>query len=249
MEGKLQGMRGLDPDVGIKGVKIADVQALVRGRFYYREAEVIVTAELVWLEGGEVRKTKLVIPARLIGAKIWPDAEPKQQVALTSVIAPQEAVASRVNVADVEKRFAKVPHDFDIVLAIPEGKRDFVEGETISYRVTPTTGCHMAILCHQVDGLNRRAVSQCIPACYMGGGGHWCGYSRYRQGPVPVQDPTALWSRCRASDRLYQGQRLAPDAHTIHRRDRQGHGRSWHRAWHRGGRPEQLTAGNRWDGW
>ena len=60
--------------------------------------------------------------------------------------------ASRVNVQDVASRLAKVPHDFPIQLVVNEGKRDFAEGETISYHVQSGTGCHVAIFCHQVDG-------------------------------------------------------------------------------------------------
>jgi hypothetical protein len=142
-----------EPGAGLRGLRDGGgVKALVRGRFYYKYPEVTVFAELAWLGSEEVQKAKVVLPAAEVSSRIWPDTARTQQLALDTVINPQSAVASRVNVADVEKRLAKVARDFHINLVVNEGKRDFAEGETISYRVQSATGCHVAIFCHQVDG-------------------------------------------------------------------------------------------------
>jgi len=152
-EDKFQAQQASDPDAGTKGLKIKGVKALVRGRFYYKYPDVTVCAELAWMEGGQVQKAKVVVPAGNISARIWPDApQLKEEAALNGVINPQELVASRVNVQDVASRLAKVPHDFPVQLVVNQGKRDFAQGETISYHVQTGTGCHLAIFCHQVDG-------------------------------------------------------------------------------------------------
>jgi hypothetical protein len=151
-EDKFQAQQAFNPDGNTRGLKIRAVKALVRGRFAYKYPTVTVWAELAWLEGGEVQKAKIELRAEDVSARIWPESSQKEQLALDAVINPQSEVASRVNVQDVKSRLRKVPHDFPIQLVVNEGKRDFAEGETISYQVKATTGCHVAIFCHQVDG-------------------------------------------------------------------------------------------------
>lgn len=153
-EGRFQDRQALEPGVATRGLRIENVKALVRGRFYYRYPEVTVWTELALLEGGDIQKAKAVVPVEQISARIWPDggaaavAPPRME----QLIAPQNAVASQANLQDVQKRLLKAPSDFRVNLAVREGKRNFSEGETISYRVTSDTGCHIAIFCHQVDG-------------------------------------------------------------------------------------------------
>jgi hypothetical protein len=152
IEDRFQTQQAFEPGVTTRGLKISAVKALVRGRFYYKYPVVTVSAELVWLEGGEVQKTKLTLPVETISTRIWPDTKSKEEAMLANVVRPQQVAASVTNVLDVSSRLSKVPHDFPIQLVVNEGKRDFAEGETISYRVQSATACHIAILCHQVDG-------------------------------------------------------------------------------------------------
>jgi hypothetical protein len=153
IEKKFQAQRMADPGVGASGFKIEEVKALVRGRFYYKYPSVTVFAELAWLDGGRIDKGRIVLPAGEIGARIWPGApERKEEPSVTTVVTPPRLDASRANVRDVENQLKKVPQDFQIQLVVNEGKRDFTEGETMSYRVQSKTGCHVAIFCHQSDG-------------------------------------------------------------------------------------------------
>lgn len=152
IEEKFQAQQAFNPGAGTRGLKISGVKALVRGRFYYQYPQVTIYAELAWLEGGEIRKAKLTLPVSEISARIWPDMQPKEETALASIVRPHDLAASKVNVQDVESRLAKVPHDFAVQLVVNEGKRDFAQGETISYRLQSAIGSHIAIFCHQVDG-------------------------------------------------------------------------------------------------
>ena len=73
MEGKFQGKGILEPGTGVEKVTIEGVKGIIRGRFYASGDEVTVYAELAWLEGGEVKKARIAIPASQVRAKIWPD--------------------------------------------------------------------------------------------------------------------------------------------------------------------------------
>ena len=75
-EDKFQAQQACDPGAGTKGLKIEGVKALVRGRFYYKYPDVTVYVELAWMEGGQVQKARVVLPAGDISARIWPEAPP-----------------------------------------------------------------------------------------------------------------------------------------------------------------------------
>jgi len=71
---------------------------------------------------------------------------------VSTIIQPHNLAQSQDNLADIERRVAAVPRQFPVQVWVREAKRDFVEGETISYRVWSERDCHVAVFCHQVDG-------------------------------------------------------------------------------------------------
>lgn len=150
-EGKFQAASILEPGAAAPAVKIEGVKGMVRGRFYYKDPEVTIYAELAWLEGGAIQKAKVILPTSTVGAQIWPNNMPPQK-RIEEVFRPQNLDKSLANVKDIENRVAKVPHDFNIALTVREAKRDFCAGETISYRIASPVGCHVAVFCHQLDG-------------------------------------------------------------------------------------------------
>ena len=171
MEGKFQGKGVLEPGTGVEKVSIEGVKGIVRGRFYATGDEVTVYAELAWLEGGEIKKARLAIPAAQVKAKIWPDPEQAASKQLAGAIKPQNVEQSLANVQDVAGgRLAKIPKDFQVEVFTTDGKRAYAEGETVSFRVRSAEECHIAVLCHQSDGTtvvlfpNRFASNTLIPA-------------------------------------------------------------------------------------
>jgi len=135
-----------------KELKIAGVDGIVRGRFFYNYPDVTIFAELAWLENGKVNKAKVTIPVKDAGAQLFPQSQRLDEQMATSRIQPQNFQQSQGNVADVTQRVKEVPQDFILNLAVGEGKRDFAEGETVSFKVTPEKSCHLAVVVHQNDG-------------------------------------------------------------------------------------------------
>jgi hypothetical protein len=171
MEGKFQGKGVLEPGTGVDKVSIEGVKGIVRGRFYATGDEVTVFAELAWLEGGEIKKARLAIPSDEVKAKIWPDPEQAAGKQLSGAIKPQNAEQSLASIQDIAgSRLADVPKDFQVEVFTTDGKRAYAEGETVSFRVRASEDCHIAVLCHQVDGStvvlfpNRYASNTFIPA-------------------------------------------------------------------------------------
>ena len=138
----------LDPGSSVDRMKLEGVGAIVRGSFHYEYPRVTVYAQLAWLNGAEANGAKVVIDARDIHTRILPD--PKEQA--DDIVRPQNMAIGSNNVQDVKDRIKKIPHDFDLFLSVSENKRDFAEGENVSYTVWSEEACHIAVFCHQVDG-------------------------------------------------------------------------------------------------
>ena len=171
MEGKFQGKGILEPGTGVEKVTIEGVKGIIRGRFYASGDEVTVYAELAWLEGGEVKKARIAIPASQVRAKIWPDAAEASSKPMEGVIKPQNIEQSSANVQEMAKdRLAKVPKDCPVEIFTVDGKRAYAGGENISFRVRSTQEAYIAVLCHQNDGTtivlfpNRWCSNTLIPA-------------------------------------------------------------------------------------
>jgi hypothetical protein len=170
-EGKFQGKGVLEPDSGVSKVTIEGIKGIVRGRFYANGEQITIYAELAWLEGGEIRKSKVVIPFSAVKAKIWPDPEEANRKDVGTMLAPHNLEQSLATVKDlVTSRVAKVPKDFQVEVFTTDGRRGYAEGETVSFRVRAAEECHIAVLCHQSDGTsvvlfpNRFASNTLIPA-------------------------------------------------------------------------------------
>ena len=170
MEGKFQGKGVLEPGSGVEKVSIQGVKGIVRGRFYATGDEVTIFAELAWIEGGEIKKTRLSIPSEAVKAKIWPDPDQAAGKQLAGAIKPQNVEQSLANIQDIAgSRLADVPKDFQVEVFTTDGKRAYAEGETVSFRVRASEECHIAVLCHQTDGTtvvlfpNRYASNTLIP--------------------------------------------------------------------------------------
>ena len=171
MEGKFQGKGVLEPGTGVEKVSIEGVKGIVRGRFYAQGDKIQIYAELAWLEGGGIRKSKVEIPSSEVKAKIWPDPKVAGEKDASTMLKPQNIEQSLANVKDlVTSRLAKVPKDFQVEVFTTDGKRAYPEGDFVSFRVRAAEECHIAVLCHQSDGTcvvlfpNRFASNTLIPA-------------------------------------------------------------------------------------
>jgi hypothetical protein len=151
MEGKFQNKELLEPGTGVEKVSVEGIKGIVRGRFYLSGDKITVYSELVWLEGGEVRKTRLTIPAQDVRARVFPEGAARGD--LVQVVKPQNLEQSLANVQEIAaNRLSTVPKDFGVQLFTVDGKRAYAAGETVAFRVRAERDCHVAVICHQSDG-------------------------------------------------------------------------------------------------
>ncbi len=152
--------RSLDKRVleaGTEAVTVAPdgLDAILRGRFSSDGDEINICGEVVWLARGKVAKTDVAGSVRKIMSQLWPESDLKQIGAimrLGDLMRPQNEAGSLKSIADVEARARKVPHDFDIRLVTADARQDYASGEECRYRFSSSCDCHVAVLCHQVDG-------------------------------------------------------------------------------------------------
>jgi hypothetical protein len=150
-EGKFQAKDIVEPGTEAKKVQIEGVQGIVRGRFYYKPPNLTIYAEIAYLDGGEIRKVKTIIPTSEVAARIWPTDTGKQSQPEVA-IAPQAVKESTASQAEVESRVKKVNKDFDLQITTTDGKRGYAEGETVSFRVRANHDCYIAVIDNQIDG-------------------------------------------------------------------------------------------------
>lgn len=150
-EGKFQAKDIVEPGTEVKKVQIEGVQGIIRGRFYYKAPNLTIFAEYANLDGGEVRKVKVIIPASEVAARIWPSDTGKQGQPEIA-IAPQALKESTASVQEVESRVKKVDKNFGLQITTTDGKRGYAEGETVSFRVRADHDCYIAVIDNQVDG-------------------------------------------------------------------------------------------------
>jgi curli biogenesis system outer membrane secretion channel CsgG len=150
-EGKFQAKEIVEPGTEAKKVQIEGVQGMIRGRFYYQPPNLTIYAEIAYLDGGEVRKVKIVVPANEVAARIWPDDAQKQSKPEVA-IAPQAIKESTASVQDVESKVRKVQKDFPLEIHTVDGKRGYAEGETVSFRCRSGHDAYIAVIDHQIDG-------------------------------------------------------------------------------------------------
>lgn len=151
MEGQFQASI-VEPGNKPKPFQIAGVDGIVRGRFFVANDKLTIYAELAWLNGGELQKSKVVIPISEAAARIWPDAAPDVGQ-VESLVTPQNADQSMASVQEIaEQKLFKIKQDFAIQIATTDGNRAYKEGDTVSFRVRSAIDCHIAVICHQSDG-------------------------------------------------------------------------------------------------
>ena len=150
-EGKFQAKDIVEPGTEAKKMQIEGVQGMIRGRFYYQPPNLTIYAEIAYLDGGGVRKVKVVVPANEVAARIWPsDAQKQSQPEVA--IAPQALKESTASVQDVESKVRKVEKNFPIEIHTVDGKRGYADGETVSFRCRAGHDTYIAVIDHQVDG-------------------------------------------------------------------------------------------------
>ena len=151
-EGKFQARDLLEPGTGVSKVSVEGIQGIVRGRFYASPSGVSVFAELVWLEGATIQKTKVELPVADVRARIWPDRQDASKP-LDTVMRPQNMEASAANLEDFTKgRIKVIPREFPLEFFTTDTRRAFKQGDVVSFRVRSDRDCFVAVYCHQSDG-------------------------------------------------------------------------------------------------
>jgi hypothetical protein len=151
-EGKFQMRDLLEPGTGVQKGSVKGIQGIVRGRFYASGNGVSVFAELVWLEGGNVEKTKVSLPSSQIAARLFPEGMKPEQ-AVGAIVTPQNMEASLSNLQEVTQgRLKRVNKEFPLEFFTTDTRRAFKQGEVVSFRVRSDRDCFLAVYCHQSDG-------------------------------------------------------------------------------------------------
>ena len=135
-EHRLQNSDLFDPSSKRINIKVKGVEGIVRGRFYYRYPQITVFVELLRLNGGEIKTTKMILNADTISTDIL----------------PANLAKSKINIVDIRDRIKKVPHNFKITLNTVGTKRNFKSGEKVQFKVRADKACYIAVFCHQIDG-------------------------------------------------------------------------------------------------
>lgn len=140
----------LEPNSKIQKNNMAGVNAILRGRFYPSGGGVKVEAELAEVGDGETKLAQLDISAEKVRNSLFVyDAKS----GMTSGLEPSNIKQSLDNVKQiVTDRFCSIPRDFPVEIFTAEGKRAYVAGENISFRVRSAEDCHITVVCHQSDG-------------------------------------------------------------------------------------------------
>jgi Domain of unknown function (DUF4384) len=151
-EGKFQMRDLLEPGTAVEKVSVKGIEGIVRGRFYVSGSGVSVFTELVWLEGGNVEKTKVTLPSSQVAARLLPEGVKSEQ-SLGAIVTPQNMEASMSNLQEVtEGRLKRVAKEFPLEFFTTDTRRAFKQGEVVSFRVRSDRDCFVAVYCHQSDG-------------------------------------------------------------------------------------------------
>ncbi len=134
-----------------KTSKITNVDAIVRGKFHLKYPNVTIVADMFWPETGDVKTASAVIPVEKLGIEMSESMknDPKQ---VASIIVPQNLKSGKRNYDQIKEESKIIPHDFEIAIFPANGRREFQEGETVSFNVVSNRNCHIAVFAHQPDG-------------------------------------------------------------------------------------------------
>ena len=145
-EGKFQQSDFLEPDSALKDVTVEGIEGLVRGKFYKDRAKVTVVAELVMLQGGEIKtKSKTDIPIATIQESLWPEGAIPPARFEKDAILPQNLPQSLDNVRENQSRPPSfVPQNFGIQIFPVGASRGYEEGDRVSFRIRSERDCHIA---------------------------------------------------------------------------------------------------------
>jgi hypothetical protein len=142
--------KSLEPNAKIQKESMAGVNAILRGRFYRSGDGVKVEAELAQVGDGETKLAHLDISAEKVRERLSVN---DAKSGVKSGLEPTNIKQSLDNVKQiVTDRFDSIPRDFPVEIFTGDGKRAYVAGENISFRVRSAEDCHITVVCHQSDG-------------------------------------------------------------------------------------------------
>lgn len=136
----------LQPGSSIPADPSGQPMSIVRGRFFPDENGVKIEAEIALLNDGMIRETTLEIPHHKLPQRLASGTA-------GSGIEPANLDQSLDSIRQVvTNQLDAVPSDFPVELTTIQGKRAFIEGETIGFRIRSAEDCHLTVLCHQSNG-------------------------------------------------------------------------------------------------
>lgn len=136
----------LQPGSPIPADPLEKPMSIVRGRFFPGENGVKIAAEIALLNDGTIRETTLEIPNHSLPPSLAAESA-------GSGIEPANLDQSLDSIRQVvTNQLDSVPSDFPVELRTIQGKRAYIEGETIGFRIRSAEDCHLTVLCHQSNG-------------------------------------------------------------------------------------------------
>jgi hypothetical protein len=136
----------LQPGSAIPADPSGKPMSIVRGRFFPSENGVKIAAEIALLNDGTIRETTVEIPHHSLPQSLGAESA-------GSGIEPANLDQSLDSIRQVvTNQLDAVPSDFPVELRTIQGKRAYIEGETIGFRIRSAEDCHLTVLCHQSNG-------------------------------------------------------------------------------------------------
>lgn len=142
-----------DPGSKIEKLAIKGVDGIVRGQFYVEDSNVVVYSEVAWLDGGRIDKAKTVCPLKDFAHIVYPDHLKNEEHLKEAYFVPQNAEKSQKGIKEIgQAKILDIKHEIALKLRTSDGERLYKEGDIISFRVKSDQACHIAVICHQING-------------------------------------------------------------------------------------------------
>ena len=135
-EKRFQSLGLMDPSAKTTKISIDGIDAILRGRFFYKNRIVTLYPELVTLKDGSILSNSIEIPDFKINCDII----------------PSNFKESFDNAKSIKGIVGNLQNGFKLDLATKESKKEYKEGEAIHFQVKSEIDANIALFAHFANG-------------------------------------------------------------------------------------------------